>query len=499
MAAGPTFLCFLTFLLAISTSPSLSRTLPPPSSTSLDVSASLHRAHHILSFDPQSTTTTFTELESEEQSSSSSSPSFQLNASSPFSLDLLSRQSVLRSSHPDYKSLTAARLRRDSARVQSISAKLLLSLSDSDLTPLLDSDHFLSQSDLSTPVTSGSNQGSGEYFSRVGLGTPARSFYMVLDTGSDVNWLQCDPCADCYQQTDPIFNPSSSSSYSPLSCSSPECAALDVSSCRSDQCLYQVNYGDGSFTFGDFVTETLSLGRSGSASKIALGCGHDNEGLFVGAAGLLGLGGGPLSLTSQIRASSFSYCLVNRDSTSSSTLDFNSAFPADSVTANLMKSRKVDTFYYVALSGMSVGGELLSIPASVFELDEAGNGGVIVDCGTAITRLQTQAYTSLRDAFVRLTPHMRSASGVALFDTCYDLSGMSSVKVPTVAFHFGGGKSWSLPASNYLIPVDGEGTFCFAFAPTTSSLSIIGNVQQQGTRVSFDLANSRVGFSTNKC
>ncbi|CAL1401465.1 unnamed protein product [Linum trigynum] len=54
-----------------------------------------------------------------------------------------------------------------------------------------------------------------------------------------------------------------------------------------------------------------------------------------------------------------------------------------------MKSRKVDTFYYVALSGMSVGGELLSIPASVFELDEAGNGGVIVDCGTAITRLQT--------------------------------------------------------------------------------------------------------------
>ncbi|CAI0557861.1 unnamed protein product [Linum tenue] len=44
-----------------------------------------------------------------------------------------------------------------------------------------------------------------------------------------------------------------------------------------------------------------------------------------------------------------------------------------------MKSRKVDTFYYVALSGMSVGGELLSIPASVFELDgrvrEADGGG----------------------------------------------------------------------------------------------------------------------------
>ncbi|CAL1400410.1 unnamed protein product [Linum trigynum] len=49
--------------------------------------------------------------------------------------------------------------------------------------------------------------------------------------------------------------------------SSPECAALNVSSCRSDQCLYQVNYSDGSFTVGDFVTETLSLGRSRSVSK----------------------------------------------------------------------------------------------------------------------------------------------------------------------------------------------------------------------------------------
>ncbi|CAN1342839.1 Protein ASPARTIC PROTEASE IN GUARD CELL 1 [Linum perenne] len=222
---------------------------------------------------------------------------------------------------------------------------------------------------------------------------------MVLDTGSDVNWLQCDPCADCYTQTDPIFNPSASSTYSPVSCDSPLCSSLELSSCRSTP-----------------------------------------------------------------------------------------------------QHRKIDTFYYVGLSGISVGGQLLSIPEATFELDESGNGGIIVDCGTAITRLQTQAYSELRDAFVRLTPNLRRTSGVALFDTCYDMSGMKSVKVPTVAFHFsGGGRAWNLPAANYLIPVDSDGTFCFAFAPTSSSLSIIGNVQQQGTRVSFDLANKRVGFSTNKC
>ncbi|XP_059436623.1 protein ASPARTIC PROTEASE IN GUARD CELL 1-like [Corylus avellana] len=180
----------------------------------------------------------------------------------------------------------------------------------------------------------------------------------------------------------------------------------------------------------------------------------------------------------------------------SSTLEFNSAPPGDSVTTALLKNSKIDTFYYIGLNGMSMGGKPLSFPSSLFAMDVSGNGGIIVDSGTAITRLQTQAYNSLRDAFVSMTQHLPSASSVALFDTCYDLSSQRVVRVPTVSFQFSDGKSLSLPAKNYLIPVDSAGTFCFAFAPTTSSLSIIGNVQQQGTRVSFDLANSRVGFFT---
>lgn len=271
-----------------------------------------------------------------------------------------------------------------------------------------------------------------------------------------------------------------------------------MSACRNGKCLYQVSYGDGSFTVGEYVTETVSFGGSGSVTKVAIGCGHDNEGLFVGAAGLLGLGGGPLSLTKQIKASSFSYCLVDRDSGKSSTLEFNSARPSDSVLAPLLKNQKVDTFYFVELTGISVGGEIV---AEITDADQSssGAGGVIVDSGTAITRLRTQVYEPVRDAFKRMTQNLRSAEGVALFDTCYDLSSLSSVRVPTVSFHFAGDKVWSLPAKNYLIPVDGAGTYCFAFAPTSSSLSIIGNVQQQGTRVSFDLANSLVGFSPNKC
>jgi hypothetical protein len=40
---------------------------------------------------------------------------------------------------------------------------------------------------------------------------------------------------------------------------------------------------------------------------------------------------------------------------------------------------------------------------------------------------------------------------------------------------------------------------CLAFAGTSGAVSILGNVQQQGVRVSFDTAKSTVGFSSNKC
>uniref|UniRef100_M4D3E4 Peptidase A1 domain-containing protein n=2 Tax=Brassica campestris TaxID=3711 RepID=M4D3E4_BRACM len=354
------------------------------------------------------------------------------------------------------------------------------------------------QEEIEAPLISGTTQGSGEYFTRVGIGSPAREVYMVLDTGSDVNWLQCAPCAECYHQTEPIFEPTTSSSYATLSCDAPQCKALEASECRNATCLYEVSYGDGSFTAGDFATETFTIG-SASVDNVAVGCGHSNQGLFVGAAGLLGLGGGLLALPSQLNTTSFSYCLVDRDSDSSSTVEFGSDIPNDAVVAPLMRNHQLDTFYYLGLTGISVGGEMLEISASSFEMDESGGGGVIIDSGTSVTRLQTGVYDSLRDAFVKGTTDLERAGEVAMFDTCYDLSGKTTIEVPSVAFHFPGGNMLALPAKNYMIPVDSVGTFCLAFAPTASSLAIIGNVQQQGTRVGFDLANSLIRFSANKC
>ncbi|RRT51308.1 hypothetical protein B296_00031958 [Ensete ventricosum] len=515
------FLLFLLSLLTLSTSPTLSlhpevQSTGYPTTATLDVSAALAQAHLALSYRPASST----EL-----------PSHLLpyDPYSAISVSLKSRDflpSFVGSSahgHPDYKALTLARLFRDEARVRTIAVRATLAfgaVADSVLNPNTNEEalQIAAVNSIMGSVISGASMGSGEYFSRVGVGSPPKPLYMILDTGSDVSWIQCLPCADCYRQSDPVFDPSDSSSYTPLSCNSSLCHSLVLSVCRNstyyssgpasasasadERCLYQVMYGDGSYTVGDFATETLTFGGSASVSEVAMGCGHDNEGVFYGAAGLLGLGGGPLSFPTQISARSITYCLVDRDSNASSILNISTAAstPSSTCTAPLLRNPLLDSFYYVELTGISVGGNMLPIPPSAFAIDESsGAGGVIVDSGTSVTRLQEPAYATLRDDFRAQMEALPPAEAMRPFDLCYNLSSRASVKVPSVAFHFPEEKALLLPAKNYLIPVNDEGTYCLAFAPSPVAFSIIGNVQQQGTRVIFDLVNDRVGFTPDMC
>ncbi|KAK9166655.1 hypothetical protein Scep_001846 [Stephania cephalantha] len=84
----------------------------------------------------------------------------------------------------------------------------------------------------------------------------------------------------------PIYQPSLSSSFSSISCDTPRCRSLDVSTCRNNSCLYQVSYGDDSYSVGDYISKTLTFSDDASVDNIAIGCGHNVEGLFVGATGV---------------------------------------------------------------------------------------------------------------------------------------------------------------------------------------------------------------------
>ncbi|KAI3783389.1 hypothetical protein L1987_42469 [Smallanthus sonchifolius] len=95
-----------------------------------------------------------------------------------------------------------------------------------------------------------------------------------------------------------------STTYTNISCTSNECSGLTSATghtprCISSTCAYAIQYGNKSFTVGFFGKEKLTITSEDIIDDFYFGCGQNNQGLFHGAAGLLGLGHDKLSFVSQ--------------------------------------------------------------------------------------------------------------------------------------------------------------------------------------------------------
>ena len=123
--------------------------------------------------------------------------------------------------------------------------------------------HFKPNSSFSTNVAQADIiSNGGEYLMKYSVGTPPVEILGIADTGSDLTWLQCKPCNDCYNQTAPIFDPKRSRTYKRVACDSSLCRSLAGSSCSGyagSSCLYSVAYGDQSFSNGDLATDRKSV------------------------------------------------------------------------------------------------------------------------------------------------------------------------------------------------------------------------------------------------
>ncbi|CAJ2639859.1 unnamed protein product [Trifolium pratense] len=366
-------------------------------------------------------------------------------------------------------------------------------------------DKKLDSGSANLPVKSGSLIGSGNYFVVVGLGTPKKDLSLIFDTGSDLTWTQCEPCArSCYKQQDPIFDPTKSTSYYNITCTSPDCTQLSSATgndpgCATltKSCIYGIQYGDQSFSVGYFSRERLTVTPTDVIDGFLFGCGQNNQGLFGGSAGLLGLGRHPISFvqqTSQKYHKTFSYCLP---STSSGVghLTFGATSNRYVKYTPFSTVSQGNSFYGLDISGISVGGTKLPISSSIFS-----SGGAIIDSGTVITRLPPTAYASLRDSFKKGMTKYPTASGLSILDTCYDLSGTTTVSIPTISFFLGSGVTVEIAAPGILYVVSLK-QVCLAFAPNgdDSDITIFGNVQQRTLEVVYDVGSGKIGFASNGC
>ncbi|KHM99525.1 Aspartic proteinase nepenthesin-1 [Glycine soja] len=386
----------------------------------------------------------------------------------------------------------------DNERVKYIHSRLSKNLGRENSVKELDS--------TTLPAKSGSLIGSANYFVVVGLGTPKRDLSLIFDTGSDLTWTQCEPCAgSCYKQQDAIFDPSKSSSYINITCTSSLCTQLtsagikSVCSSSTNACIYGIQYGDNSTSVGFLSQERLTITATDIVDDFLFGCGQDNEGLFsvplwLGTAGLMGLSRHPISFvqqTSSIYNKIFSYCLP---STSSSlghlTFGASAATNANLKYTPLSTISGDNTFYGLDIVGISVGGtKLPAVSSSTFSA-----GGSIIDSGTVITRLAPTV--SFRQGMEKYPV----ANEDGLFDTCYDFSGYKEISVPKIDFEFAGGVTVELPLVGIFYVVSAQ-QVCLAFAANgnENDITIFGNVQQKTLEVVYDVEGGRIGFGAAEC
>ncbi|KAI6677993.1 hypothetical protein NL676_038789 [Syzygium grande] len=353
------------------------------------------------------------------------------------------------------------------------------------------------------PAKSGMTIGTGNYLVTVGLGTPKKDLTLIFDTGSPLTWTQCKPCAgSCYTQSDPIFNPLQSSSYANISCPSTSCSQLGGSGCNGSTCLYSILYGDNSSSIGFFATEKLTISPTDVIDNFEFGCGENNQnnkGVFGRAAGFIGLADDNISIVEQTAAKYgkyFSYCLPSStSSTGYLTFGNDSGAPNSVSFTPLSTVPQSSQFYGISIVGISVQGNPLSIPSTVFPSRDA-----IIDSGTVITRLPPTAYSALKNAIRKAMTNYTTAPAVGLFDTCYDFSKESTVTVPSITFSFAEGVNIDLDHSGIFYIVKAS-QVCLAFAANgaDSDMVIYGNTQQKTFEVVYDVAGRKLGFGPNGC
>ncbi|KAJ4955037.1 hypothetical protein NE237_011820 [Protea cynaroides] len=342
----------------------------------------------------------------------------------------------------------------------------------------------------------------GEYLMKISIGTPPVDVLALADTSSDLTWVQCKPCRYCYEQVAPLFDPKSSSTYRNISFDSSFCKELgDQGSCRRNVCRYSYSYSDESFTNGDLASETFTLGNSKSgrfisSPKQVFGCGHNNMGTFnKQASGLVGLGGGSLSLIFQLGSSingKFSYCFVSLTAEhETSTLSFgaDTIVSRSDVVSTPLVSKSPDTYYFLTLEGVSIGRKKQSLEAAVEKVER---GNIIVDSGTTLTLLPSHFYDELEAAVkgaIQLTPIDKPKE----LKLCYKI--VKDIGV-LITVHFSG-VDVKLNPVNTFDRVD-DNIVCFAIIPT-NDLAIFGNIAQINFLVGYDRKGRTVSFKPTDC
>lgn len=162
------------------------------------------------------------------------------------------------------------------------------SLKDISLVPRVELQH--GRRLKSGGVLSGALSTLGYYSTDVCLGTPAKKYDLIIDTGSSITAVPCSGCRQCGGHQCGVegrFDLESSKTGHAVGCQQESTLACE--SCLSNKCSYSVHYTEGSAIKGHVVSDLAHFSRTGRlpgkrdepiSVRVFFGCQTFETGMF---------------------------------------------------------------------------------------------------------------------------------------------------------------------------------------------------------------------------
>ncbi|RCV37414.1 hypothetical protein SETIT_8G060600v2 [Setaria italica] len=354
----------------------------------------------------------------------------------------------------------------------------------------------------------------GHYYITMNIGDPAKPYFLDVDTGSDLTWLQCDaPCQSCNKVPHPLYRPAPKKL---VPCADSLCTALHSglgsgNRCPSPkQCDYRIKYTDSATSQGVLIADNFSLPLSKSSTvrpSLTFGCGYDQQ---VGkngekpavTDGLLGLGRGSVSLLSQLKQQGITknvlgHCLSTNGG---GFLFFGDGIVPTSRVTWVPMARSTSGNYYSPGSG-TLYFDKRSLGLKPME--------VVFDSGSTYTYFTAQPYQAVVSALKGgLSKSLKQVPGDELplcwkgqkaFKSVFDVK--KEFKSLHLSFATGKNAVMEIPPENYLI-VTKIGNVCLGILDATVaklSFSIIGDITMLDQMVIYDNEKAQLGWVRGPC
>ncbi|KAJ0093336.1 hypothetical protein Patl1_25442 [Pistacia atlantica] len=375
-----------------------------------------------------------------------------------------------------------------------------------------------------------------QYLTPLNQRTPFVPVKLTFHLGGQFLWVDCE---QGYV----------SSSYKPVRCRSAQCSLARSKSCgectpsprpgcNNDTCsLLPDNPVINTGTIGELAQDVVSIqstdgknpGRVVSVPKFLFTCGGTFllGGLANGVKGIAGLGRTRISLPFQFSATfsfdrKFAICLSSSTRANGVVIFGDGPYvllpgmdvsksliytplilnPVSTAAASFEGEPSAD--YFIGVKSIKINGNAVKLNTSLLSINKEGFGGTKISTVNPYSVMETSIYNAVIQAFIKEVENIPSVAAIAPFGACFNSTFIGSTRVgpavPQIDLVLQSSSVfWRIFGANSMVQVKSD-VLCLGFVDggfNPRTLIVIGGHQLEDNLLQFDLATSKLGFSSS--